>query len=43
LQKRGFHAFLEESQIAQAAKLTDGFLFAQMGELYVSAALEWHQ
>ncbi|MGF9698461.1 MULTISPECIES: AAA family ATPase [Paenibacillus] len=43
LQQRGFHVFAGEEGTHEAARLTDTFSLAQLGELYVSAALEWHQ
>lgn len=43
LKMRGFEALMTAEETAEIARLTDGFSFAQLGELYVSAALEWHQ
>ncbi len=43
MKMRGFDIFLSEEEIKNAAKLTEGFSFAQLGELYVSSALQWHQ
>ncbi len=42
LRLRGFTAFSGEQGVSLAARLTDGFSLSQLGELYVSAALEWH-
>ncbi|KGA97994.1 ATPase [Alkalihalobacillus alcalophilus ATCC 27647 = CGMCC 1.3604] len=39
----GFNHFLEEDEISQLSAKTKGFSFAQIKELFVSAALEWHQ
>ncbi|MEY8747107.1 AAA family ATPase [Bacillales bacterium AN1005] len=43
LQQRGFAVFAGEEGTKEAARLTDSFSLAQLGELYVSTALEWHQ
>ena len=43
LRQRGFTVFAGEEGTIEAARLTDTFSLAQLGELYVSAALEWHQ
>ncbi|MFD2875697.1 hypothetical protein ACFTAO_06535 [Paenibacillus rhizoplanae] len=43
LQLRGFSAFVGEEGTATAARLTGDFSLTQLGELYVSAALEWHE
>ncbi|MDO8224587.1 ATPase [Bacillus licheniformis] len=43
MKMRGFGIFLSEGEIKNAAKLSEGFSFAQLGELYVSSALQWHQ
>ncbi|MBD0382644.1 ATP-binding protein [Paenibacillus sp. WST5] len=42
LRQKGLGKLLTEEQVRTTAKLTDGFTFAQLNELYVSAALEWH-
>jgi hypothetical protein len=42
LRKKGLEKLLTEDVVRTAAKLTEGFTFAQLNELYVSAALEWH-
>ena len=43
LRQRGFSVFAGEEGTIEAARLTDTFSLAQLGELYVSVALEWHQ
>ncbi len=43
LQIRKFDIFAGESGMVTAAGLTDGFSLTQLGELYVTAALEWHE
>ncbi|WP_397351750.1 AAA family ATPase [Paenibacillus xylanexedens] len=43
LRQRGFSVFAGEEGTVEAARLTDTFSLAQLGELYVSVALEWHQ
>ncbi|MBP1990015.1 AAA family ATPase [Paenibacillus eucommiae] len=42
LRIKGFSRLLTDEEIVHASKLTEGFTFAQLNELYVSAALEWH-
>ncbi|WP_420818379.1 AAA family ATPase [Paenibacillus ginsengarvi] len=42
LRQRGLAALLGEEALPLAAKLTDSFTLAQLNELYVSAALQWH-
>jgi SpoVK/Ycf46/Vps4 family AAA+-type ATPase len=42
LQKKGIEPLLGPEAAIRMAKLTEGFSFAQLNELYVSAALEWH-
>lgn len=43
LKLRNFLVFAGETGTQKAAAMTDGFSLAQLGELYVSAALEWHE
>lgn len=43
LRLRGFSAFAGDEGVATAARLTADFSLTQLGELYVSAALEWHE
>lgn len=43
LRIRTFEMFTGENGAEVAAGLTDGFSLTQLGELYVSAALEWHE
>ncbi|MBW4083496.1 ATP-binding protein [Paenibacillus sp. S150] len=43
LRLRDFTAFTGEEGVAAAARLTADFSLTQLGELYVSAALEWHK
>jgi len=43
LQLRSFETFVGEAGNEAAAAMTDGFSLTQLGELYVSAALEWHE
>ncbi|MDG0794815.1 ATP-binding protein [Cohnella ginsengisoli] len=40
---KGAGRLADEAGIAEIARLTEGFTFAQLAELYVSAALELHQ
>lgn len=40
--RKGLGGFLREERVAAAAELTEGFTYAQLGELYVSAALQMH-
>ncbi|MCU6708640.1 ATP-binding protein [Paenibacillus sp. J5C_2022] len=40
--RKGLGGFLCEEQVDAAAELTEGFTYAQLGELYVSAALQMH-
>lgn len=42
LTRKGLGRFAGEEQLAAIAKRTEGFTFAQLGELYVSAALQRH-
>lgn len=42
LEQKGLGKLLNEELIRLTAKQTDGFTFAQLNELYVSAALQWH-
>ncbi len=43
LKLRNFLVFAGETGTQKAAAMTDGFSLAQLGELYVSTALEWHE
>ena len=43
LEQRGFTTFMTQEQLEEAAEATEGFSFAQLGELFVSTALHWHQ
>ncbi|KYG31952.1 ATP-binding protein [Alkalihalobacillus trypoxylicola] len=43
IHKSGFQAFLNEEEMHQLSQKTNGFSFAQLKELFVSCALEWHQ
>jgi len=43
LRQRCFGQFAGEEGLAEAAQLTRDFSLAQLSELYVSAALEWHE
>lgn len=43
IEKRGFHLFWDEREREILAEKTDKFSFAQIGELYVTAAMHWHQ
>ncbi|GGF82205.1 putative ATPase YjoB [Paenibacillus albidus] len=43
LRLRRFQVFAGEEGTALAARLTEHFSLTQLGELYVSAALEWHE
>lgn len=40
---RGFSTFAGDEGVDLAARLTGDFSLTQLGELYVSAALEWHE
>ncbi|MDF2653379.1 MAG: ATPase, partial [Paenibacillus sp.] len=42
LEQKGIGKLLSEALILVTAKQTEGFTFAQLNELYVSAALQWH-
>ncbi|WP_157257007.1 AAA family ATPase [Paenibacillus sp. Soil750] len=42
LEQKGIGKLLSEASILLTAKQTEGFTFAQLNELYVSAALQWH-
>jgi len=42
LKSKGMGRLTDAEMIAQVARRTDGFTFAQLGELYVSAALQMH-
>ena len=42
LEQKGIGKLLNEEMIRVTAKQTEGFTFAQLNELYVSAALQWH-
>ncbi|NOU71702.1 AAA family ATPase [Paenibacillus sp. LMG 31458] len=42
LEQKGIGKLLSEELIRVTAKQTEGFTFAQLNELYVSAALQWH-
>jgi SpoVK/Ycf46/Vps4 family AAA+-type ATPase len=42
LEQKGIGKLLNEALIGATAKQTVGFTFAQLNELYVSAALQWH-
>jgi SpoVK/Ycf46/Vps4 family AAA+-type ATPase len=42
LQRKGLQELLGEDGMRDAVRQTDGFTFAQLNELYVSAVLEWH-
>jgi len=41
--RKRLHEFAGDEVVVEAARLTEGFTFAQLGELYVSAALRWHE
>lgn len=41
--RKRLHEFAGDQIVIEAAQLTEGFTFAQLGELYVSAALHWHE
>lgn len=41
--RKRLHEFAGEEIVQETAKLTEGFTFAQLGELYISAALHWHE
>lgn len=41
--RKRLHEFAGEDMVQETAKLTEGFTFAQLGELYISAALRWHE
>lgn len=43
LERRGLLDFVSAEELEQAISLTKGFSMAQLGELYVSAALEWNE
>lgn len=43
LKQRGFDMFAGAEGTQEAARHTQSFSLAQLGEVYVSAALEWHQ
>ncbi|RXZ82979.1 ATP-binding protein [Paenibacillaceae bacterium] len=43
LRYRDFQQFAGDEGTGEAARLTEGFSLTQLGELYVSAALEWHE
>ncbi|OWA34735.1 ATPase [Saccharibacillus sp. O16] len=43
LERRGLLEFVDADGLERALSLTKGFSMAQLGELYVSAALEWHE
>lgn len=43
MELRGIGAFVATEEVQKAAKLADGLSLAQLGELYVTAALEWHE
>ncbi|GIP35369.1 AAA family ATPase [Paenibacillus sp. J2TS4] len=42
LKRKGMQKLLGEEGLQEAARLAEGFSFAQLNELYVSAALEWY-
>ncbi|MGO4495094.1 hypothetical protein AB4114_04140 [Paenibacillus sp. 2RAB27] len=42
LEQKGIGKLLNDALMFLTAKLTEGFTFAQLNELYVSAALQWH-
>ncbi|NOU65554.1 AAA family ATPase [Paenibacillus sp. LMG 31461] len=42
LEQKGIGKLLNDASVFLTAKLTEGFTFAQLNELYVSAALQWH-
>ncbi|WP_159888314.1 AAA family ATPase [Paenibacillus puerhi] len=42
LQRKRFGRLIGEEALPEAAFLTEQFTFAQLNELYVSAALQWH-
>ncbi|CAM3394391.1 ATP-binding protein [Saccharibacillus brassicae] len=43
LQRRGLLEFVSPDDMERAVSLTKGFSMAQLGELYVSAALDWNE
>ncbi|MDO3408704.1 ATP-binding protein [Saccharibacillus sp. CPCC 101409] len=43
LERRGLLEFVPPEELDRAISLTKGFSMAQLGELYVSAALEWNE
>nr|WP_166274479.1 ATP-binding protein [Saccharibacillus alkalitolerans] len=43
LERRGLTEFVSQQGFEQAISLTKGFSMAQLGELYVSAALDWNE
>ncbi|KAB7706649.1 AAA family ATPase [Bacillus aerolatus] len=42
LQKRNIHQFMSEEQAERLFQKTDGLSIAQLNELYMSIALQWH-
>ncbi|SDD65017.1 ATPase family associated with various cellular activities (AAA) [Paenibacillus sp. UNCCL117] len=42
LRRKPFARLIGEEALPEAARLTESFTFAQLNELYVSAALQWH-
>jgi SpoVK/Ycf46/Vps4 family AAA+-type ATPase len=43
LELRGLGNFVGDEAMAETVRLTEGFSLAQLGEVYVSAALQWHE
>ncbi|MBB3112011.1 hypothetical protein FHS18_004089 [Paenibacillus phyllosphaerae] len=43
LHRKGMPKLLEVGELEELARLTEGFSFAQLNELYVSAAMEWYE
>lgn len=43
LELRGLGNFVDDEAMAETVRLTEGFSLAQLGEVYVSAALQWHE
>lgn len=43
LLRKGLLKFMSQEQLLEAARLTAGFTFAQLNELYASAVMVWHQ
>ncbi len=43
LERRGLLEFVSKEEMDRAVSLTQGFSMAQLGELYVSAALDWNE